>query len=338
MDKPLRLAWETRPPSYVFEPPIAGKTTVLLKGRDGHYGLHASSGALRWRFPETGSGDNRPWLLRTAFGPVSYGRFDGRWSVIGLGFDGTPRWRVSVDGRGACATPTLDRRGLWLFSPRKSGRGLVRCIDRDGKIVAKLDAIDDAHQIVEFGGALYLAGMLDEVRGVYRVALPTGAIRRVSDGGGETLFTARDALVVSPMGDPWAELRCLDAHGATRWKVRGNACDVHRGRVIAAVPRDDPKKEHAKIACLDLDTGATRWTSTLDGIDNLTFAVCVDDLVCVNGPSLDALDLGDGTLRQQLLEADATTRHVDVSSAWRGRLVVARGSVVWCWERDAAKG
>lgn len=333
MDNPLRLAWETRPPSYVFEPPVVGKTTVLLKGHDGHYGLHAATGELRWRFPEMASGDNRPWLLRTAFGPVSYGRFDGRWSVFGLGFDGTPRWRVSVDGRGAQATLTLDRRGLWLFSPRKGGRGLVRCIDRDGKTVAKLDAIDEAHQIVEFGGALYLAGMLDKVRGVYRVALPTGAIRRVSDRGGETLFTARDALVVSPMGDPWSELRCLDARGATRWKVRGSACDLHRGRVIATVPRDDPKEEPAKIACIDLDTGTTRWTSTLDGIDNLTFAVCVDDLVCVNAPSLDALDLDDGTPRQRLVEADDRTRHLDASSAWRGRLVVARGDVVGCWER-----
>jgi hypothetical protein len=331
MQAPLRRVWQARTPNPVFEAPIAGDTTVLAQSVHEVYGLWAHDGALRWQFPQTG-GRWMQWVLRTRFGPVVHGSVDGRWRVVGLGFDGAPRWSLPAERHGTVGAPARDGRGLWLAMKNKGGPSSVRRVDRDGAVVAKCDAIDDVTHLVEVEGALLLAGAHRGTEGLYRMALPSGDIARVWSGATEFIARHAGRVFVSEFesSSDWSRLVALDERGAEVWSARANLPDFHRTRVLAMAPGDGG----ARVVSLDARTGKVLWSRALDEAGRLTRVVGVADLACVTAWTLDVLDLDEGTSRQRLGESDESMWRLDGRSGHRDRLVVSDGDDhLVCWQR-----
>lgn len=332
VEAPLRRVWQARTLNPIFDAPIAGDTTVLAQSVHEVYGFWARDGALRWQFPQTG-GRWMQWVLRTRFGPVVHGSVDGRWRVVGLGFDGAPRWSLPAERHGTLGAPSRDGRGLWLAEKPKGGRSRVRRVDRDGAVVAKYDALDHVTHLLEVEGALLLAGAQRGTEGLYRMALPSGDIERVWSGATELVARHAGRTFVSDYSADWSRLVALDDHFAEVWTARANLPDFHRGRVLAMTPGDGG----ARVASLDARTGAVAWSRAVAEARPLTRVVGVADLACVDVWSLDMLDLGDGTPQQRLSETDEATWRLDGRSGRRDRLVIADGqdSIV-CWQRVPA--
>jgi hypothetical protein len=197
----------------------------------------------------------------------------GARAVVGLGFDGTPAWKVSTDG----VVRSVASDGTWVYAG-----GRFRTLDGvDTGLVGRIDAatgaldpawvvgpvpiaLDDpegvfALDLVPWGDSLYVAAGGDDFAA--RFDLATGAVRWATD-------TSGSAQAIEPMGDG-----TVIVGGHFRWVADADTTDC--GTNPAPV---DGCASRLRLAAIDEATGALieDWAPRVTGAYNGVWALALD--------------------------------------------------------------